>query len=335
MSASPSPVVEAARRQVPRYMRATGNLQTDVQAKRRAARATRRAARTIQVPEASIQVVELAEVFELTEVIKPTEVIELTEVIENFPTKIVPEIQEAVAGSKSPSDDFTVNLVPGIQVLNKKVHPTFVIEQPLAVAGSRFPSDDSTTSQSIEQPASYTPLQAPVAGSRFVQSDESTVNVPHHLAKTVAFESSNIRRQVQQGVLDVDDVPNLLKNDEEREYSSFYGNATPKIASPDSGEKMMNKTTKITRTQMISNANYPRLVRKLEFHHDIVVSDVVKPSPERPTGSPLRHLEPTESTKTRAIYIEAIPYTPLKVRNENIKRAAAKKVAALRRMRAA
>jgi len=98
---------------------------------------------------------------------------------------------------------------------------------------------------------------------------------------------------------------------------------------------MMSKTTKITRTRMISNANYPRLVRKLEFHHDIVVSDVVEPSPERPTGSPLRHLEPTESTKIRATHIKVVPYTPLKVRNENIKLAAAKKAAAIRRMRAA
>jgi len=99
--------------------------------------------------------------------------------------------------------------------------------------------------------------------------------------------------------------------------------------------EMLNKTTKITRTRMISNAYYPRLVRKLEFHHDIVVSDVVEPSPEQATGSPLRHLEPTESTKTRALRIESIPYTPLQVCNENIKRAAARKEAALRRMRAA
>jgi len=68
-----------------------------------------------------------------------------------------------------------------------------VIKQPFAVAESRFPFDDSTASQSIEQPASYTPFRAPVAGSRFVQSDESTVSAPHHLAKTVALESSNIR----------------------------------------------------------------------------------------------------------------------------------------------
>jgi len=109
MSASPSPVVKAVRRlicrPVPRYMRATGNLRTDVQAKRRAARA-------IQVPEVSIEVVKLAEV------------IELTEAIEQLPTKIkLPEIQEAVAGSKLPSDDSPVYLVPGIQNSKFKQDP--------------------------------------------------------------------------------------------------------------------------------------------------------------------------------------------------------------------